>query len=218
MDSNQPTPNAHLVLVFKAPQRAKSRLRKQLGSETDELATQLLLCALEDLRHWPGPATLAATSAEDADWLAAQKYWPDAPLIQGTGNLGERIANLDLKLRDQGAERLIFIGSDCPAVDHDYLVKAAEQLDSHDFVLGKALDGGVSLMGARCPWPALADLPWSTRHLGKALARRCNTELRLPPLRDVDDVEDLAPLLSELNTDNRPTRVALKHWLETCLS
>lgn len=218
MDSNQPTPTDHLVLVFKAPERAKSRLRRQLGSSTVQLANQLLQCALDDLRHWPGPVTLAATSEADAVWLANSGGWPDAALLQPAGNLGERIVQLDLELRQQGADRIIFIGSDCPAMDHGYLAKAAEQLSQQNFVLGAAMDGGVSLMGARCPWPALADLPWSTPQLGAALARRCGTQLMLPSLRDVDDIDDLAPLLNELLADNRPTRIELKHWLETWLS
>lgn len=219
MDSIQPAArDTHLVLVFKAPQRAKSRLRKQLGRSADELATQLLCCALDDLRRWSGPVTLAATSSEDARWLAERGCWPNAPLIQRSGNLGERIAQLDLELRRTGAERIIFIGSDCPAMDHEYLVKAAEQLNQQDFVLGEAVDGGVSLMGARRAWPSLADLPWSTGQLGTALARRCGIELTLPPLRDVDDIDDLGPLFTELATDNRPTRVTLKHWLATWAS
>ena len=208
----------HLVLMFKAPQRAKSRLRNRLGQSTDELAKRLFQCALEDLGRWPGPVALAATDTEDAAWLSEQSLWPERALLQGPGNLGERLAQVDLALRRQGAERVIFIGSDCPAMDGDYLRQAAAQLDHEDFVLGKALDGGVSLMGARRPWPLLADLPWSSHRLGTALAERCNTSLLLPALRDVDDVEDLAPLLAELASDDRPSRIELRHWLTAWLT
>lgn len=219
MDSMEINPaNVHLVLVFKAPPRAKSRLRKQLGAATNELATQLLHCALEDLRQWPGPVTLAATDDEDARWLADNDYFPDTPLVQGTGNLGERLIQIDLQMRNKGAEHVIIIGSDCPAMDNAYLTNAARQLSRQDYVLGQALDGGVSLMGARRPWPPLADLPWSTPELGDALAQRCRLKTMLPALRDVDHVNDLVPLTSELASDTRAARVALRNWLGTWLS
>ena len=216
MDSMQTDPaNVHLVLVFKAPQRAKSRLRKQLRDATNELATHLLHCGLEDLRRWTGPVTVAATSSEDARWLADTGCWPDTPLVQGPGNLGERLLQVDLELRGKGAERVIIIGSDCPGMDNAYLTNAARQLSHQDYVLGKALDGGVSLMGARRPWPPLADLPWSTPDLGTALAQRCRLKAMLPTLRDVDDVDDLTPLARELASEHRPARVALRDWLKT---
>lgn len=208
---------AHLVLVFKAPQRAKSRLRQKMR-RADELASLLLDCALEDLRGWPGPVTLAATAEVDAHWLAQDGRWPGAVLVQHPGNLGERLIHIDLELRRQGHERVLIIGSDCPAMNPAYLTAAVTELDRQAYVLGGAQDGGVSLMGAARPWPALADLPWSTDRLGDELAKRCGLDSMLPLLRDVDEIADLAHLAAELSADTRPTRVALQRWLNTWLA
>jgi glycosyltransferase A (GT-A) superfamily protein (DUF2064 family) len=204
----------HLVLVFKAPQRAKSRLRQKL-KRADELASLLLDCALEDLRGWHGPVTVAATADEDAHWLARDGRWSGDVVIQHSGNLGERLIHVDLALRRQGHKQVLIIGSDCPAMNQDYLATATTELDRHAYVLGGAQDGGVSLMGAAQPWPALADLPWSTDQLGAELAKRCELRNMLPLLRDVDEVADLTHLAAELSTDTRPTRVALKQWLNS---
>jgi glycosyltransferase A (GT-A) superfamily protein (DUF2064 family) len=202
----------HLVLVFKAPQRAKSRLRQKLR-RADELASLLLDCALEDLCAWHGPATVAATADEDARWLAEDGRWSGAVFTQHPGNLGERLTHIDLELRRQGVQQVLIIGSDCPAMNQDYLVAATTKLDRQAYVLGGAKDGGVSLMGAAQPWPVLADLPWSTDKLGAELAKRCELDSMLPLLRDVDEVTDLTHLAAELSADTRPTRVALKQWL-----
>ena len=45
--------------------------------------------------------------------------------------------------------RVLLVGSDCPALDPDYLKSAADTLDDVPVVFGPALDGGYVLVGAR---------------------------------------------------------------------
>ena len=66
---------------------------------------------------------------------------------------------------------------------------------------------------ARCAWPPLADLPWSSADLGAALRQRCiDHGLTLSMLADsfdIDEVADLLHAVAALANDPRPARRAL---------
>lgn len=207
-----------LVLMVKAPQRSKRRLAAELGDAAAvEAARRLTACALEDLAAWPGPTWLATAASGDADALGLEVS-SHALVAQGNGNLGERIARVDAALRAHGVRNLMFIGIDCPELDAEYVHRAADTLLEFDFVLGAAHDGGVVLMGARCAWPALSGLPWSTDRLRSALAAACAGGGRrvatLACRYDIDTLADLRGLGERLAHDARPARIALREWLE----
>ena len=138
-------------------------------------------------------------------------------MIQSNGSLGQRINDVDARLRSRGIARILFIGADCPALDLGYLLRADAALDTADAVLGPAQDGGVVLMGARLPWPPIGDLAWSTPRLGADLAGRLAQRnfrvAMLDTLADVDCVEDVAAAAAALIDDTRPARRDLRDWL-----
>jgi len=208
-----------LVLCCKAPQQSKRRLAARLGDRTTAAAEKLLACALEDLADWPGEAVIAPASEQDADWLRAGPARGFEMIVQCDGSLGTRINHVDTALRSRGRERLIYIGTDCPALAPAYLSRAHNTLDDNDVVLGPAIDGGVVLMGATKPWPAIGDLAWSTSVLLEGLTQRLSshdrTIARLDTLADVDSVEDLSAVAEQLTGDNRPARRALLDWLRS---
>jgi glycosyltransferase A (GT-A) superfamily protein (DUF2064 family) len=166
---------------------------------------------------WPGPVILAPAAAGDHDW--AGQLGPDSwqVLGQGDGNLGQRLNTIDALARALGHEQLVYIGSDAPLLNAAFFEQARQSLQSADVVLGPADDGGVTLMAARKPWPALKDLPWSSATLGDALAELCEQAGHriewLPASADVDRPEDLPVLLTALAADPRPARRALHDWL-----
>jgi glycosyltransferase A (GT-A) superfamily protein (DUF2064 family) len=155
--------------------------------------------------------------AEDAAWLDAQLGPGSATVLQRGDNLGERINHVDNTLRERGEKNIIFVGTDCPAMETAYLQQAASSLANHNVVLGPATDGGVVLMGASRAWPALTSLPWSTPSLYDALARLCDDQGRsveiLEPRADVDSITALLAARNDLARDMRPARRALSHWL-----
>ena len=113
---------------------------------------------------------------------------------QSGGDLGARMHQaLEAGLRRDAC--VVIVGSDCPAVDGDYLEQARVALETRDVVLGPADDGGYVLIGARCTVPAmLAGVAWGT---DQALVQTCEQLQRvglswtcLPPSWDVDEVED----------------------------
>lgn len=207
-----------LVLFCKPPERSKRRLVPALGeTATAELANHLLHCALEDAAQWPGPLVLSPAREEDRAWASRLPVAGAEILPQSEGNLGERLNDIDLRLRDEGHETLLFIGLDCPLLDETALSAALAALRKTDIVLGDASDGGVVYMGNARPWPPLAELPWSTAALAETLAGACRSAglgvHRGGVWQDIDRIADLAPLAAALEGDRRPARRALRQWL-----
>ncbi|MDH1932813.1 DUF2064 domain-containing protein [Pseudomonas sp. GD03696] len=209
-----------LVLLCKRPAlgHSKQRLAEQLGKECAYRIAQLLLdCALEDLEQWPGHKVLAPDDTLHQAW--GQTLCTHALCLpQHGGNLGERLNDLDNRLRFLGHRRLIFIGSDCPSLRASDYRKVIELLDCSDTVLLMAEDGGVVLMASNRTWPDLSSLPWSTERLGKTLIDCClaagHTVRLAGELFDVDYHEDLQQLSGALATELRPARLRLLTALE----
>ena len=209
-----------LVLLCKRPAlgHSKQRLAEQIGAQAAlVIAKGVLECALEDLEEWPGDKVLAPDHAQHLAW--GQSRCPAAECLpQGEGNLGERINQLDRRLRLQGCRDLIFMGSDCPALRSADYIRVMALLGEYDSVLFMARDGGVVLMAANLPWPDLSALPWSTARLGEALIECCHAAGQRVGLAgelfDIDLQQDLLPLHGLLVRDARPARRGLQAALE----
>jgi rSAM/selenodomain-associated transferase 1 len=122
--------------------------------------------------------------------------------VQGTGDLGDRMADAFERRFSEGEERVIIIGSDCPLISPEHLQAAGDALADRDVVLGPAVDGGYWLVGQRRPGVDLfSDIPWSSHDTLETTRRRLAgigaawTELE--ELRDVDTREDLTAVLND---------------------
>ena len=236
-----------LVVMLKAPANAKRRLAAWVGDLAAEAAAHLLACALEDALAWPGPTWLSPADPQDRAWLLSEIGGDRKPapypfpqlatcgdpndvtashrgaicglVLQQGENLGERINYVDseLRSRDRGISRLLFLGTDCPGLDSAYLEQAALELQRADAVLGPAGDGGVVLMGARRPWPDLSGLGWSTRDLFAELQDVCLdagwSVATLDTRKDVDTLQDLLGAGAVLAGDRRRARRDFAEWL-----
>ncbi len=206
-----------LILVCKRPSLgfSKQRLAANLGKiKTQHIANALLNCALEDAADWAGQVVIAPSSQQDQNWAATLISTPNKHIQpQTTGNLGQRLNNLDKTLRSHSMKQLIFIGSDAPILKPADYIAVTEALQHQDTVLISAIDGGVILMASNLPWPDLTDLPWSTNLLGEALATCCRETGQSVTILsqgfDVDEPSDLIKLTKTLITDQRPARQAL---------
>ena len=93
--------------------------------------------------------------------------------------------------------KVILVGSDCPAIDAVALCAGVEALDHADVVLGPAEDGGYVLIGARKVSAVLFEgIPWGTAEV-YAATREALLQLgwewaALPPMADVDRPQDIA--------------------------
>ena len=67
--------------------------------------------------------------------------------LQRGNDLGERMANAFLEGFEQGFEKIIVIGSDMHDLSQKDLEEGFNALNTNDFVIGPAIDGGYYLLG-----------------------------------------------------------------------
>lgn len=155
-----------IVIFAKAPLpgEAKTRLIPVLGKAgAARLAQQMLNDTVgKALSAGLGRPELCVTPHPDSPQWQGRLPAGVEVSDQGPGDLGQRLAAAARRVIDCG-ERILLIGSDCPALDGYRLGMAAAQLDSHDAVIHPARDGGYVLLGLARTDPSLfADIAWST--------------------------------------------------------
>ncbi len=111
-------------------------------------------------------------------------------------DLGERMDNAFKAGFDQGCDRIVLVGSDCPGLTVDILEEAFQALDHHPVVLGPASDGGYYLIGLKQRLSIVfQDISWGTEKVleetRKALSTLEVSCALLERLSDVDTPEDL---------------------------
>jgi rSAM/selenodomain-associated transferase 1 len=204
-----------LAVIAKEPVAglAKTRLVPALGTAGAARAAAAMLAD-----------TLAAVRASGAEpWLcftpnaARQRLGRLAPgfrlLAQAAGDLGDRLAACLADLLAAGVDRVAIIGADTPHIPQASYRRAFAMLDEADVVLGPALDGGYYLVAAKAARPELfVGVPMGTEMvLAETLARAASDRLivaLLPPLRDLDRVEDLAAALAAGELAGAPATLA----------
>jgi rSAM/selenodomain-associated transferase 1 len=186
-------PEVALVVIAKAPRPGRSKTRL-CPPCTPAQAAALAAAALDD--------TLAAVAGAPARrrLLALEGELSDVPdgfdvVAQRGHGLGERLGNA---LAAAGGPALV-VGMDTPQLTSRAMAEAAERLCSGDAgaILGPALDGGYWTIGLRRPDPRVfSGVPMSSPYTcaaqrGRLQSLGLRTAL-LPPLRDVDTIEDAA--------------------------
>lgn len=209
-----------LVILCKRPRPGvgKQRLAESIGYDPAyRIAVALLDCALEDACRWQGCVVISPADTADRGWaeaLAAKHGITDyRVIVQSTGNLGERINQLDRQLRAEGNQQLLFMGTDAPLLTNVHFQQARLGLAESDIVLSHASDGGLVLMGNAVPWPEMKKLAWSTAQLGDQVSQECHQQqYRIHNIisgYDIDIEEDLGQARIDLATDCRPAREQL---------
>lgn len=137
-------------------------------------------------------------------------------LIDQAGeDLGERMARTFDQLFARGYRSVVLVGTDIPSLPLEEYRRTFGLLESHDLVIGPALDGGYYLLGLNRPVPELfVGIPWSTGLVLKATedkARSLGLTVALTaPWRDVDTIDDLTALIDANTLDAakpKPERV-----------
>ena len=213
-----------LVLFAREPHTGlgKRRIAEQLGNTAAHAVnSEMYAAALAVLNRWPGPAALAladpSTDADAHDTLSREHI----RLTQPDGSFGARFQSVDRTLCAQHSGPRLYLGSDAPELSETFYRMAAEQLEHYDAVLAPAQDGGVTLLGTRCRWPALEHLPWGTNKLCEALEEACLNEglsvMKMPVSADVDTLDDLLRLRRSLKQDTRHNQQQLLMQLKQIL-
>lgn len=181
-----------------APGRVKTRLAAEVGVHS---ATQIyrdlgrrIVSACAGAGHemvvWFASADARPVVRDWLQGLSVAAYRAQVP-----GTLGARLSAAFQRHFDDGAHRVIVIGSDCPTVDASVVTQALAALDEDDLVLGPSHDGGYYLIGLRAPAPQLfRGIAWSTEAVLEQTLERARqlalSTVQLPTLRDVDTASD----------------------------
>ncbi len=178
----------------------KTRLAADIGQDRarkiyKELA-ETFWQGIEDLRweRW--------LFCEPADYLPEMRSWlprADQLLPQPPGDLGARLASAFRQAFDSRRPWAAVVGTDAPALDAQRITQAARGLANADVVTQPTEDGGYALLALKEPVPALfQDIEWSTPQVHEATVSRALrlglTVYSLPPIRDVDTLDDLRAL------------------------
>jgi len=120
--------------------------------------------------------------------------------LQAGEDLGEKMKDAFRALFNNSYKKVIIIGTDCPEIDADLVVKSFEKLAQNNIVVGPSPDGGYYLLGMDKFYPFLFDeIQWSSGQVFSETivkARRENLSWSvLPELIDIDTKEDLSKWL-----------------------
>jgi uncharacterized protein len=197
-----PQPLERLIVFTRYPQvgKAKTRLIPALG-EAGAMAlhrqmAEHTLAQVQKLQVLRPLEVEVRFTGGDRDqmqnWLGHDLHY----VLQGEGDLGERLVRSLQSAFTNGVESVVVIGTDCPDLSAALMAQALDALHNHDLVVGPARDGGYYLIGLRRLVPELFQgIAWSTAAVFQqtiAIAQTLNLQVTtLPTLADVDRPEDL---------------------------
>ena len=192
-----------LFTRFPQPGRVKTRMIDRLGPQgAAQLHTQMteqVICQIQPALQTGKIQLLiyycGGSQQEMADWLGRNCTL----CIQKGSDLGRRMKHAFAQTIQQGAERILLIGSDLPDINSDIITSGLKKLNSHDLVLGPTADGGYYLIGLRAPGNTntilFNSINWGTDQvLEQTLTQAEKGGLSytlLPQLHDIDRPEDL---------------------------
>jgi rSAM/selenodomain-associated transferase 1 len=196
------------------PGCCKTRLAAVLGDEgAASLYRAMLLDTIEALGHACAAASrLVVMAAPENDGVARLRALVPAPwevVAQAGEGLGARLTAATRALGSSGAT-VALVSSDSPTVDWGAVGRAMAHFRGPGRVqMGPSPDGGYYLIALGAADVGVFEgIPWSTPLVQRETRARCAALSlaleELPAGRDVDDVEDLAPLREELRA--RPRR------------
>ncbi len=214
------------LLVFaRAPQpgKVKTRLAAHIG---DEAAARLYAAMLQDTLAVAENAArdgkvevVVSYTPSDAfapGEFSLANFWRGAKMPQIGADLGEKMRFAIANGLEQGAERVLIIGSDLPDLESGILCEAFEKLTHYDLVFGPAQDGGFYLIGARAPLPddifdgvlwSLASTLQSVLHVARGL----NLSVALLPQgADIDEWRDVQNFVANSPSNAPHFKAALR--------
>lgn len=206
-----PPPSSRLLIFARLPEqgRVKTRLAAEIG---DERALAAYEAMLGDALASIGPAP--AGSEFEVVWAPsdaatgvrlASAFAPFPVAMQTGADLGVRLAMaFSERFFFHRTRKIIAVGVDDPLLPRELIDHAFALLESCDWVIGPAVDGGYYLIGSRAAAfeaGAFADIDWGSPSvfattLGKLRAQQHNIAV-LPPRRDLDSASDLRQFARE---------------------
>ncbi len=200
-----PPPSQRLLVFARLPEagQVKTRLARDLG---DERALALYQAMVHDTLRAIGHSTkdleieVVWAPSQNANRETLAQAFPDRALAMQTGEtLGDRLAMaFSERFFFHRTEKIIAIGVDDPSLDRESIDHAFALLDSCEFVIGPAADGGYYLIGCRAAAftsELFMNVEWGTNTVASATLAKIRTWMSsvavLPERRDLDVAGDL---------------------------
>jgi len=207
--------NIAIAIFVKTPgiSPLKTRLAATIGREKAEtfyrLSLQSIETTLNELNVSPFWAIGEKEGLNDSLWNSFNK------MHTGYGDLGDRQSHVYQKLL-KNHDAVMLIGGDAPQLSTKIINQAITQLQTNDFVIGPADDGGYYLLGGRkeINEKVWSETPWSDDNTRKILIEKLKqSPYELEVLTDVDTEEDLNKMLGEMpNTLNENQKILID-WI-----
>lgn len=193
----------------------KTRLAETLGNEKALEFYHLSLDAISQVIDECDISPYWAVAEEEG---LREPLWQGYPsLYTGGKGLGECQYHIYETLLKE-YNKVLLIGADAPQISQNIIDQAIEHLDTNDFVIGPASDGGYYLFGGRKSTPSKMweFVPWSTsstREILEGLLPSMPAHCMM--LTDVDIEENLAKIGQEMLEYKTLGQQRLLEWLET---
>ncbi|QBA65659.1 TIGR04282 family arsenosugar biosynthesis glycosyltransferase [Muriicola soli] len=191
--------NNCLLLIFtRNPElgKCKTRLAASVGDKT---ALAIYTFLLQHTVAITAPLKVQKT-VYYSDKIGVNDLWDENVYhkkLQEGEDLGQRMANAFKVGFKAGYKRIIVIGSDLFDLSTHDLIAAFDKMQSNDFVLGPAVDGGYYLLGMTRFLPEVFEAKnWGTDSVLKDTLKNLKHEnyTLLTLKNDVDVLEDIADI------------------------
>ncbi|HEX9501188.1 MAG TPA: TIGR04282 family arsenosugar biosynthesis glycosyltransferase [Thermoanaerobaculia bacterium] len=226
MFATLPPPAQRLLVFARLPElgKVKSRLAESIGAEK---ALAVYTAMLRDVLRAIGDSRddteieIAWAPSDRANGEVLREAFGSHTLVMQTGsNLGDRLSMaFSERFFFHRTQKVIAIGVDEPRLSRELIDHAFGLLDSCEWVVGPAIDGGYYLIGCRAAAfsPAIfSDMPWGTSSvMGTTLNRireRGHTAALLPSRYDIDVIEDLQRFAAEARDADGELPKLLHDW------
>jgi rSAM/selenodomain-associated transferase 1 len=201
-----PPPPQRLLVFARLPElgRVKTRLAQSVG---DKRALEIYEAMLRDLLASIGSSSAGTeieilwAPSENANGEMLARAFGDFPTAMQTGEtLGDRLSmSFSERFIFHATEKIIAIGVDDPLLPRALIDQAFGLLDSCEWVIGPASDGGYYLIGCRAAAfdsDVFQDIEWGSSSVFTSTLARIrdweNCVAVLPMRHDIDVAEDLA--------------------------
>ena len=205
---NAMTDKRCVILFVRLPE--KGRVKSRLAQRMDEdlvlrLYENMVLDTIDLLTKGRFPFRICFTPPDAHDRIREWLGEGDRAFPQAGDDLGDRMENAFEHVFSEGVETALLIGSDIPGLTAEVMEEAFTALLKDEAVIGPASDGGYYLIGFKKGSfePVIFhDMVWSTRTVFRETMDKLHNESLkvhvLPQLTDVDTVEDLKTLMSQV--------------------
>lgn len=197
-------PSKKSIVVFAKypePGKVKTRIGNYLGHDYSCMIYEAMLLDLIDKLAFQDLCSCCFyvyPPEKTAAFAASYSLNNDSVFPQKGFDLGMRMFNSLMEQINMGADEVVCIGSDIPAISLVHIDSAFSILSSHDAVLGPADDGGYYLIGTRKKVVSdfyFSGISWSSSSvLSETISKMKSmglTHNSIQSLRDLDDLSDL---------------------------